>query len=83
VTDASGMKQLSTAGGKGKAVVHTGGRHTSIDLMPSAPNILVGRGRYRLSRSSVVYVTVDLKHERARGAVFRPLAQSPPRPSQH
>ena len=67
---------VDTAGGKGKAVVHTDGRAVTIELHPAAPNVLSGRGRYRLKRSTVVYVTVDLKKERAHRTIFRPLSAS-------
>ena len=82
VSDLSG-RELATAGGKGKAVVHSGGRSAGIVLQPIEPNILGGRGRYRLTRSSVVYVTIALPHARAHRAVFRPLSETPPRRSKH
>ena len=79
VSDRAGTP-VDTAGGKGKAVIHTEGRAVTIELHPAAPNLLSGRGRYRLKRSTVVYVTVDLKKERAHRTVFRPLSESPARP---
>jgi hypothetical protein len=75
VSDHSGQP-IDTAGGKGKAVVHSDGRAVTIELHPAAPNLLSGRGRYRLNRASVVYVTVDLKKERPHRAIFRPLSES-------
>jgi len=71
---------VDTAGGKGKAVIHTDGRAVTIELHPVTPNVLSGRGHYRLKRSTVVYVTIDLKKARAQRTVFRPLSESPPQP---
>ena len=79
VNDRAG-RPIDTAGGKGKAVVHTDGRAVTVGLYPSPPNLLSGRGRYRLNRATVVYVTVDLKKERAHPVVFRPLSPMPAPP---
>jgi len=79
VSDRAGAP-VDTAGGKGKAVIHTDGRAVTIELHPAAPSLLSGRGRYRLKRSTVVYVTIDLKKARAQRTVFRPLSESPSRP---
>jgi hypothetical protein len=74
VTDRAGP--VDTVGSKGKAVVHTDGRSVTIVLHPTPPSSLSGQGRYHLKRSSVIYVTVDLKRERAHRVVFRPLADA-------
>ncbi len=75
VTDRAGSP-VDTAGGKGKAVVHTDGRSVTIPLQAAGPSSLSGHGRYHLKHSSVIYVTVNLKHARAHHAVFRPLADA-------
>jgi hypothetical protein len=76
VTDHRGAAVTST-GGKGKAVVHTDGRGTTVALEPGDGNVLSGKGRFKLKRSSVVYVTVDLRRTKPQKAVFRPLEAMP------
>lgn len=76
VTDHRGAA-VAGAGGKGKAVVHTDGRGTTVALQPGAGNVLSGKGRFKLKRSSVVYVTVDLRRAKPQKAVFRPLRAMP------
>jgi hypothetical protein len=80
VTDHAG-RPVDTAGGKGRAVVHTDGRAVTIEVRPAQTNALDGHGRYRLKRSSVVYVTVDLKSAPPHRTVFRPLAGTTARAS--
>jgi hypothetical protein len=72
VTDRSGVP-VETSGGKGVATAHTDGKGTRIDLRPAGGNRLAGTGKLRLKRSTVVFITVDLRGLRPHRAVFRPL----------
>jgi len=76
VTDHRGAA-VASAGGKAKAVVHTDGRGTTVALQPGDGNVLSGKGRFKLKRSSVVYVTVDLRRAKPQKAIFRPLRAMP------
>jgi hypothetical protein len=76
ITDHDGSAVASTDG-KGKAVVHTDGHGSTILLAAADGNILKGAGRFKLKRSSVVYVTVHLRRAKPQKAVFRPLEGMP------
>ena len=77
VTDHGG-RPVETAGGKGKAVIHTDGHGMTLPLGAVDGNVLKGKGRFKLKRSSVVYVMVDLRREKPHNATFRPLVAAPP-----
>jgi hypothetical protein len=81
VTDRLGTP-VDTSGAKGSATVHTDGKATHIELKPTGGNRLAGRGRLKLKRSTVVFVTADLRGRKPYRAVFRPLegtvARTPP-----
>jgi len=72
VTDRVGAP-ADTSGAKGSAIVHTDGKATHIKLNPAGGNRLTGMGRLKLKRSSVVFVTADLRGKRPYRAAFRPL----------
>ncbi len=72
VTDRFGGP-VDTSGAKGSATAHTDGKSTRIELKPEGGNRLAGRGRLKLKRSTVVFVTADLRGKRPYRAVFRPL----------
>jgi len=71
VTDRFGSP-VDTSGAKASATVHTDGKATHIELKPAGGNRIAGRGRLRLKRSTVVFVTADLRGKKAYRAVFRP-----------
>lgn len=75
VTDRSGIP-LDAKGGKATATVHTDGKGTRIELRPTGGNRLAGKGRLRLKRSSVIFITVDLRGEKPHRAVFWPLEEA-------
>ena len=77
VTDRSGTP-VDAKGGKATATVHTDGKGTRIELHPTGGNGLAGKGRIRLKRSSVVFITADLRGEKPHRAVFRPLEELAP-----
>ncbi|PWT74452.1 MAG: hypothetical protein C5B46_04065 [Proteobacteria bacterium] len=80
ITDHAGAA-VGSAGGKGKAVVHTDGHGLTILLAAADGNVLKGAGRFKLKRSSIVYVTVHLRRAKEQKAVFRPLEGMPVEPS--
>jgi len=82
VTDPRGCP-IATAGGKGKAVVHTDGKGVTIPIQPAQPNLLKGKGRFKLKRSSVIFVTVHLRGAKPQKSVFRPLDAMPFEPTAH
>jgi hypothetical protein len=75
VTDRVGAS-VDTSGAKGRATAHTDGKGTHIDLRPAGGNRLAGNGRLKLKRSTVVFVTVDLRGKKPYRAVFRPLERA-------
>jgi hypothetical protein len=72
VTDRAGAP-VDTSDGKGTATAHTDGKGTRIELRPAGGERLSGKGRLRLKRSTVVFVTAHLRGEKPHRAVFRPL----------
>ena len=82
VTDHS-AQPIDTAGSKGKAVVHTDGRAVTIPIQPAQANLLKGKGRFKLKRSSVIFVTVHLRGAKPQKTVFRPLHTMPLEPAAH
>ena len=67
-------KAVNTVGGKGQAGVHTDGKATQVDLQPAGENRLEGHAKFSLKATTVVFVTIDLQHEKPHRAVFRPLS---------
>ena len=80
VTDRSG-RPIETAGGKGKAVVHTDGKSVTIPIQPVSGSLFEGKGRFGLKRSSVIFVTVHLRGAKPQKCVFRPLETTPIEPA--
>ncbi|HTT39943.1 MAG TPA: hypothetical protein VMH32_20025 [Burkholderiales bacterium] len=80
VTDRSG-RPIETAGGRGKAVVHTDGKGVTIPIQPVPGNLFEGKGRFRLKRSSVIFVTVHLRGAKPQKCVFRPVETTPIEPA--
>jgi hypothetical protein len=74
VTDRSGTP-VDAKGAKATATVHTDGKGTRIELRPVGGNRLAGNGQLRLKRSSVVFITADLRGEKPHRALFRPLKE--------
>jgi hypothetical protein len=72
VADRSGVP-VDTSGSKGTATAHTDGKAIRIELRPAGGNRLAGEGKLRLKHSTVVFITADLRGEKPRRAVFRPL----------
>jgi len=63
---------IDASTGKGTAVVHTDGKSTRIELKPGGGDRLVGKGRVKVKRTTVIFVTAALRGEKAHRAVFRP-----------
>jgi len=80
VTDHSG-RPIETAGGRGKAVVHTDGKGVTVPIQPGRANLLKAKGRFKLKRSSVIFVTVHLRGAKPQKSVFRPLDTMPIEPA--
>jgi hypothetical protein len=75
VTDRFGTP-VDTSGAKGSATAHTDGKGTHIELRAAGGNRLAGRGQLKLKRSTVVFITADLRGKKPYGAVFRPLERA-------
>ena len=75
VTDRFGTP-VDTLGAKGSATAHTDGKGTHIELRAAGDNRLAGRGQLKLKRSTVVFITADLRGKKPYGAVFRPLERA-------
>jgi hypothetical protein len=69
-------KDVPTAGGEGKAVVHdaSGKEVATIRLAPAGDNIFKGKGNYQLDQDSTVVVFVKMPGQEAWAAEFTPLA---------
>jgi len=68
---------IDASNGKGSAVIHTDGKSARIELKPGGDDKLVGRGRVKVKRTTVMFVTVALRGEKAHKAVFRPFESVP------
>ena len=68
---------IDASTGKGTAVIHTDGKSTRVELKPGGGNKLVGRGRVKVKRTTVIFVTAALRGEKAHRAVFRAFESSP------
>jgi len=68
---------IDASTGKGAAVIHTDGKSTSVELKPGGGNTLVGKGRLKVKRTTVIFVTAALRGEKAHKAVFRPFESAP------
>lgn len=68
---------IDASTGKGTAVVHTDGKSTRIELKPGGGDRLVGKGRVKVKRTTVIFVTAALRGEKAHRAVFRPFESAP------
>jgi hypothetical protein len=74
-------KEISTAGGEGKAVVKSESGETTIMLSEAGTNMLKGKGDFTLGPTSTVVIFVKLREQEAQGATFTPL--KPMMPSDH
>src|SRR5215475_10626586 len=76
VSDRNGTPiDASTA--KGSAVIHTDGKSTRVELNPGGGERLVGKGRVKIKRTTMIFVTTVLRGEKAHRAVFRPFESAP------
>jgi len=76
VSDRNG-KPIDASTGKGSAVIHTDGKSTRVELNPGGGERLVGKGRVKIKRTTVIFVTTVLRGEKAHRAVFRPFESAP------
>ena len=76
VSDRNG-KPIDASTGKGSAVIHTDGKSTHVELKPGGGERLVGKGRVKVKRTTVIFVTAALRGEKAHRAVFRPVESTP------
>ena len=68
---------IDASTGKGTAVIHTDGKSTRVELKPGGGNKLAGKGRVKVKRTTVIFVTAALRGEKAHRAVFRAFESSP------
>ena len=68
---------IDASTGKGTAVIHTDGKSTRVELKPGGGNKLVGKGRVKVKRTTVIFVTAALRGEKAHRGVFRASESSP------
>ena len=76
VTDRSGTP-IDASTGKGTAVIHTDGKSTRVELKPGGRDQLVGKSRFKVKRTTVIFVTAALRGEKAHTALFRPFESAP------
>lgn len=75
LTDHAGTKQ-SSKGAKGTATVLSGKRKATIKLAPAGDNVLKGTGKFSLSPSMKVVVSITLPGQATEQARFTPLQKS-------
>lgn len=68
---------IDASNSKATAVIHTDGKSTRVELQPGGGNKLLGKGRIKVKRATVIFVTVAQRGEKAHKAVFRPFEPVP------